>query len=138
MNNYLLRRIKTVGFCVLVSLFLFGFQNSRVESEQGNYVISMEFLTSPVKTGMNTIRVIVYDRKSREPIHKKLRLEVIPWMPINVHAGNEVPIVEYKGKGEYVIEKVNFDAVGDWEVYIKLKNGSEEDTAVFNVSVIGQ
>ena len=59
-------------------------------------------------------------------------------MPINVHAGNDVPTVEYKGKGEYLIEKLNFDAAGDWEVYIKLNNGGEEDTAVFNVSVIGQ
>ncbi len=137
MNIYLLRRIIGLAFLLLISLFLFGFQN-RTESEQGDYIVSAEFLTSPVKTGMNTMRLIIYDRKSKEPIDKKLKLEVIPWMPTNVHAVNEVPVVKAKGKGEYLIEKVSFDAAGDWEVYIKIKDGSEEDSAVFNVSVNGQ
>jgi hypothetical protein len=137
MNIYLLRRIIGPVFLLLIGPFLFGFQN-RTESEQGDYIVSAEFLTSPVKTGMNTMRLIIYDRKSKEPVDKKLKLEVIPWMPTNVHAVNEVPVVKVKGKGEYLIEKVSFDAAGDWEVYIKIKDGSEEDSAVFNVSVNGQ
>jgi len=123
---------------MLISLFLFGFQNSRTESEQGNYIVSAEFLTSPVKTGMNTMRLIIYDRKSEEPVDKKLKLQVIPWMPTIVHAITEVPVIKDKGKGVYLIENINFDAAGDWEVYIKIKNGSKEDSAVLDVSVIGQ
>jgi hypothetical protein len=138
MNVSLSRRITALVCLILISFFLFGFSNSRVESEQGNYIISAEFLTRPVKRGMNTLRLILYERKSGKPVSKKLKLEVVPWMPTNVHAVNEVPVIKDEGKGEYLIEKINFDADGDWEIYIKIKNGSEEDSAVFDVSVIGQ
>ena len=138
MDNYFSRRIITAAFFMLIGLFLFGFQSGRVESEQGNYIVSIEFPASPVKTGTNTMRLIVYERGTKEPVSKKLELEVIPWMPTNVHAVNEVPIVKEKGKGEYLIEKVNFGVAGDWEVYVKIKSGSREDSAVFDVNVIEQ
>ncbi|MEJ2697668.1 MAG: FixH family protein [Candidatus Sulfobium sp.] len=138
MNMYLLRRTITLVFLFLIGPFLFGFQNSRTESEQGNYIVSAEFLTSPIKTGRNTMRLIFYDRKSNEPVNKKLELEVIPWMPTNVHAITGVPVIKYKGEGVYSIENIRFDAAGDWEVYIKIKNGNREDSAVVDVSVVGQ
>lgn len=125
-----------LAFLLLVSPFLFGFQNSRIVTEQGYYLLSVKFEEKPVKAGINSMRLTVYDRKSKKPVYKKLKLEVVPWMPSYVHALEEVPVVKDNGKGEYLIEKINFGIPGDWEVYVKIKNGSGEDSAVFNVSVV--
>lgn len=124
-----------LGSILLLGLFLFGFDKREVGTEQGHYLVAVESLTNPIKVGRNTMKLTIKDKNSGKPAGKKLTIEVIPWMPAHEHGTSEVPIIKETRVGEYLIERLTFTMPGDWEVYIRLREGRREDTAVFNVSV---
>lgn len=109
----------------------------KIGTEQGYYSLNAEFMTKPVKVGRNAMKLTIFDKESKEP-EENLELEVVPWMPMHEHAGIGTPIVKERGNGQYQVDNINFTMLGDWEVYIKIKKGRSEDTAVFNVSVMSE
>lgn len=136
MDTFLLKRMLSLSLVLFASLFLFGFEKERIDTEQGYYLVSVEFMQTPVKVGRNSMKLTIYDKRSKGPVQKMLDIEVVPWMPKHEHSTTEIPVVKEQGNGEYLVEKLNFSMSGDWEVYIKIKRGRSEDTAVFNVNVV--
>lgn len=104
-------------------------------TEQGYYTVNMDLISDPVKVGMNTMEIVIHDVKTGKPVKNKLKLEVVPWMPVHEHITRDVPVVSKMSEGKYLIENINFSMPGDWELYVKIIDGSKEDTVVFNVAV---
>lgn len=137
MHVYLLRLILSTSFLILLSSPLLGFTKGHNETEQQLYFVSIEFSTSTVKVGRNSMKLFIGDRKSRKPVKEKLEIEVVPWIPADEHGMDEIPVIKELGRGEYLVERLNFTMPGDWEIYVRINKGKKgEDTAVFNVSVV--
>ncbi|MCL5024693.1 MAG: FixH family protein [Nitrospirae bacterium] len=123
-------------FAVLVlTLFLLAFEKKGIDTEQGFYSVDVQFAASTVKVGKNTLKVGINDRGSRKPLEKKLTMEAIPWMPAHEHGTSDIAQVRYLGNGQYLVEGLSFTMPGDWEVYLRIRDGGKEDTAVFHVPV---
>ena len=135
MNSTLVKRICNI-ILILLALLMLAFSSKQIDTEQGYYIVTIDFLTNPVKVGNNNMKLIINDKKSKKPVEKKLQIEVVPWMPAHEHTTREIPVVNSKGRGNYLIENLNFSMPGDWEVYVKIIRGRKEDTAVLNVTVI--
>lgn len=118
-----------------MSIYLMAFEKTGITTEQGFYSFDVRCAANPVKVGKNNMTVIINDVKSMKPFGRKLIIEAIPWMPASEHGSSEMPVVTYIGKGQYNIEGINFTTPGDWDVYLKLRDGNKEDSAVFNVQV---
>lgn len=123
--------ISCLGALICIPLKVFGGQ---INTEQGYYSLSASF-PGPVKVGRNSMKLTVNDRKSEKPAGNKLDIEVVPWMTAHEHGSSEFPLVKKTGPGTYRVERLNFSMPGDWQVYIRIKDGSREDTAVFDVHV---
>jgi hypothetical protein len=135
MRSFIFKRILHFSLILFICFFLFAFEKGQIGTEQGYYLLNVEIITKPVKVGRNAMKLTIYDKESKKPV-EKLDLEVVPWMPAHEHAGIGAPIIKEVGNGEYQVENLNFTMLGNWEVYIRIKKGRSEDTAVINVSVI--
>lgn len=135
MDMTAIRGIITVVLSFSIGFFLCGFSGGQIDTEQGYYSLTVESVTSPVKTGRNTMKMKIREGRSKTPVTKKLKIEVMPWMPAHEHGATEVPVIKENGNGDYLIERLNFSMPGKWEVYVKIRDGRSEDTAVFNVDV---
>src|SRR5512135_1946356 len=111
---------------MVMSVFLMAFEKKGINSEQGFYSIDVQFAANPVMVGKNNMTVTINDVKSMKPFEKKLIVEVIPWMPADEHGSSDIASVTYLGKGKYRIEGINFTMPGDWDVYLKLREGDKE------------
>lgn len=129
--------IRWTGFfsILVVSLFLMAFEQKGINSEQGFYSIDVQCAANPVTVGKNNMTVKINDIKSMKPIERKLDMDVIPWMTAMEHGSSDIAVVTYLGKGQYRVEGINFTMPGDWDVYLKLREGEKDDTAVFTVHV---
>jgi hypothetical protein len=124
------------GFAlVLLGISLMGFTSKEIVTEHGTFVIEAEFLTDTIPTGRNIMKLKVSDGKTGKAITEDLGLEVVPWMPAMDHGSTEIPVITANGKGEYLIERLNFTMTGDWEVHIKVSRGKKDDFAVFTITV---
>lgn len=129
-------RIAGVFLIVVLSPFLIAFGKKGISSEQGYYLIDVQFLSDPVRVGRNSFTISMSDRELRSPAKQKLSIEAIPWMPAHEHGTGDIAAVKDLGGGKYLIEGINFSMAGDWEVYLKITTDDEkEDTAVFDVPV---
>lgn len=135
MSAYIFKRFLKFSLILLVSLFLFAFEKRHIDTEQGYYVLDVQFITVPVKVGINSMKLTIYENKSERPVNKKLDIEVVPWMPKHEHGLTDAPVVREIEKGQYLIEGINFSMPGRWEVYVRMRDGRKEDTSVFDVSV---
>jgi hypothetical protein len=120
---------------MVMSAFLMAFNTKGVSTEQGLYSVDVQSASDPVMIGKNTMTATIKDAKSLKPVEKKLTIEVIPWMAAHEHGSSDIAVITYLGKGQYRMEGINFTMLGDWEVYLKLRDGDKEDSAVFNVHV---
>lgn len=132
--SFLQRMFKT-SVLVLLVYFLLAFSENQTVTEQGYYLVSIDFVTNPVKVGSNDMKLVIDDAKTGRPVVKKLKIEVVPWMPAHEHVTRDIPIVSRINTGRYLVKNLNFSMQGDWEVYIKIIEDGDEDTVVFNVAV---
>jgi hypothetical protein len=116
------------------SFFLSGFKKMQATTENGLFDISVEF-SDPLKVGRNTMELTVGKNGTGTAREEKLSVEVAPWMPTHQHGSSEAPLIKEIGKGRFLIEKLNFTMPGKWEVYIRINDGKNEDTAVVSVDV---
>lgn len=135
MNKKRFKNAVYIGIILFFGCFLYGFKKEQVKTEHGFYRISVEFPGEQIKVGRNTMKLTVIKYESGIPSEGKLNVEVIPWMPTHQHGTSEVPIIEEKGIGHYLVERLNFTMQGVWEVYFRINDGIEEDTAVISVNV---
>ena len=135
MRERALNRLLRSSALLLFGLFLSGFSADYVGTEQGYYSVNAEFLSSPVRTGMNSMKLVIKDADSNRPVKKHLDIQVIPWMPAHEHPSMQVPAIKEIANGEYFIEGLDFSMPGDWEIYVRITDDGREDTAVFNVTV---
>jgi hypothetical protein len=135
MSTCIFKRLLKFSLILLVSLFLFAFEKRHIDTEQGYYLLDVQFITQPVKVGRNTMKLTIYEKKSKKPVEKKLDIEVVPWMPKHEHGTTDAPAVREIEKGQYLIEGIDFSMPGRWEVYVRMTDGRKEDTGVFDVSV---
>jgi hypothetical protein len=119
----------------LTSIFLMAFEQNGINSEQGFYSVDVQSAANPVMVGKNNMTVTIRDVKSMKPLERKLNIEALPWMPAHEHGSSNKPIITYLGKGKYRIEEITFTMPGDWDVYLKIQDGGNEDSVVFNVPV---
>ena len=136
MNKCIVKRMLPLGLCILLSFFLFGFAMQQNTTEQGLYIVSIDFTKAPVKVGNNSLKLFIGDHKSKAPLTQKLDIEIVPWMPAHEHGTGNLPLIKELGKGTYAVEQLNLSMTGLWEIYIRINKGKKgEDTAVFNVNV---
>ena len=120
---------------LIMSVFLMAFEKKGITTEQGFFSIDMQCAADQLTVGKNNMTVTINDAKSMKPVERKLIMEVIPWMGAHEHGSSDIAVVTYLGKGRYRAEGINFTMPGDWDVYLKLRDGDKEDSAVFNVHV---
>jgi YtkA-like len=120
---------------LLISIFLMGFEQKGINSEQGFYSVDVQSAGNPVMVGENNMNITVIDVKSMKPLERKLNIEALPWMPAHEHGSSNKPVVTYLGRGKYHIEGITFTMPGDWEIYLKIQDNGKEDSVVFNVPV---
>jgi len=131
------RRFKNavcVGIILVSGFFLTGFRKIQATTENGVFDISVE-VPDHLKVGRNTVELSVVKKETGTTGEEKLKIEAAPWMPVHQHGSSEAPVITQKGKGRYLIEKLNFTMPGEWEVYIRINDGNKEDTAVITVDV---
>jgi len=112
-----------------------GLCESRVSTEQGVYQVNVEFETDPVTVGMNALTLKILEEDSGKPVRDSLKIEIVPWMPLHEHGDTHMPEIRALGGGTFHVEGLNFTMPGDWEVYIRMDSGGNEDTAVVDVRV---
>jgi hypothetical protein len=88
---------------------------------------------SPPKTGQNTMTVFV--KYSNGSVVANADVTVNPQMPSMGHGSSEVPVVEYKGGGEYKAYPVTFTMPGTWRVTVRAVKGSRSGELVFNWAI---
>ena len=115
-------------------LFPFRASGVVINTEQGYYSLSASFPSS-ARVGRNDLTLVIGDKGSKRPVDKKLDIEVVPWMTTHEHGSDEFPVIRKTGPGTYLVQHVDFTMPGAWQVYIKIKDGTREDTAVFDVNV---
>lgn len=130
-----IKQVFKIGTILIFSLFVLAFGKAQINTEQGYFSVSVDLNTKPLNVGRNTIELVIHDKSTGKPLERKIEIEIIPWMPAHEHGSNEVPIVKEKGRGQYLVERLNFTMPGEWDIYIKIKEGKREDTAVFKVSI---
>lgn len=128
-----LRRLARVFPVFVLAVFLLGFEQKGIQSEQGLYLVDVQFAGTSFRVGKNVMEITMNDRNTRKPVEQKLAIEVVPWMPVHEHGSMDRAKVAYLGKGRYRVENLSFTMPGDWEVYFKIMDNGREDTAVLNV-----
>jgi hypothetical protein len=133
MSSEFPHRLAMIAPVLVLSIFLFGFEQRGIQTEQGLYLVDVQFPGSSLKVGKNTMDITVNDRKSLRPVAHRLLIDVVPWMPAHEHGSMSQAKVAYLGEGRYRVENLSLTMAGDWEVYFKITDQGREDTAVFNV-----
>lgn len=136
MVAHALTRMFPLVSIMLASLFLTGFTLPQNATEQGLYIVTLEFSGTQVKVGNNSMKLFIADKRSKAPLKEKVDIEIVPWMPAHEHGTSELPIIREIARGQYSVERVNFSMPGLWEIYVRINKGRKgEDTAVFNINV---
>ncbi len=104
-------------------------------SEKGRYSVEMLLRSGELKTGVNTIDIIVHDKHDNDVTGAKVK--VVPWMPEMGHGVFETPLITEKGGGLYNVENVIFSMSGHWELKISINKDGLEDRVVFDLPQVG-
>jgi hypothetical protein len=99
-------------------------------ADKGLYSVEMLVIGNELKTGINTVDVIVHDKNDADVMGAEIT--VTPWMPEMGHGVKEEPTVIERGGGLYSVENVEISMPGHWELRVEVKKGKVEDTVVFD------
>jgi hypothetical protein len=128
------KNIVYAGIILMSGFFLSGFREITITTDKGLFDIAVE-VPDHLKVGRNTMELTVSSKRKGTNGKEKLKIEVAPWMPAHQHGSDEAPVIEERGKGRYLIEKLKFTMPGEWDVYIQVNDGEKEDTAIITVDV---
>jgi hypothetical protein len=99
-------------------------------ADKGLFSVEMLVIGNELKTGINTVDVIVHDESDADVMGAEITLT--PWMPEMGHGVKEVPKVTERGGGLYSVENVEISMPGRWELRVKIKKGRTKDEVVFD------
>jgi len=106
------------------------YANSKfVISEGGKYSVEMLVIGDMLKTGMNSLDMVVHDSSDHDVMGAKLT--VTPWMPEMGHGVKTEPTITERGGGLYSAENVEITMPGMWQIKVAVDKDGVEDTAIF-------
>jgi hypothetical protein len=94
------------------------------------YSVEMVIKEHEIQTGINTVDIIVHDKKDRDVVGADIT--ITPWMPEMGHGVFDAPVVTEKGGGLYSVENIILVMSGHWELRVDIKQEDIEDAAVFD------
>jgi len=99
-------------------------------SDKGMYSVEMVLKEHALKTGVNTVDIIIHDKDDNDVVGGDI--EVVPWMPEMGHGVFEKPVITERGGGLYAVDNIILIMSGYWELRVIIKYGGIEDKAVFD------
>ena len=107
------------------------YENSLFEvTKKGMFGVEMVVKEHELKTGANSIDLIIHDRNDRDLVGADIT--VTPWMPEMGHGVFDKPLITEKGGGLYTVENIILVMSGHWELRVNIKNYWNEDSVVFD------
>jgi len=104
-------------------------------TDNGEYSVEVLLPDQKVEMGVNKVDIIIHDKNDRDVASADLT--VTPWMPSMEHGVMEKPVINAKGGGLYSVTNVVFTMTGDWELKIRITEGSTTDTVIIALPPIG-
>jgi hypothetical protein len=99
-------------------------------TEKGMFSVEMVSKEKELKVGVNTLDIIVHDKNDKDVVGAEIT--VVPWMPEMGHGVFEKPVVRERGGGLYSVENIILIMGGRWELRMKIRKGTVEDTVTFD------
>jgi hypothetical protein len=99
-------------------------------TEKGLFSVEMIIKGKELKTGVNTLDVIVHDKDDKDVVGAEV--SVSPWMPDMGHGVFEKPVITERGGGLYSAGNVILIMGGHWELRVQVKKDGLEDKATFD------
>lgn len=99
------------------------------------YVVSIRPETTPVPQGRKLAWAIIVTTAEGEPV-QNAGIAVGGDMPENGHGMPTAPrVTKYLGEGKYLVQGIEFDMAGKWELRFDISSPHGEDTVAFDVAV---
>ncbi len=120
-----------------------GFTKHKTESffavtAEKRFSIEFELEGNKLKVGGNRGELVIHDSNDRDV--KGARITVTPWMPDMGHGVPEVPVVkENEGLfgSRYLVENLQINMGGRWEILVEVEKDGVADGAVFEFPDVG-
>ena len=103
------------------------------KTEKGLYSLVISVSGNSLKSGTNTLDVVVRDKGGKTV--DGAELTVTPWLPSMGQGVWDKPVVTDRGAGRYHIQNIVTTINGRWELRIDVKKASARDKAVFAFDV---
>ena len=113
--------MKNIFLCLLLMSFFtkaYACEQGEINFAQNNICAKINWLTGPTFNQLNTASISLSENKD-------LKLNVIPWMVMNVHEHGSRPVVMTSiSPTEYLVEKIYFmgGMQGQWYLKLQLLN----------------
>jgi len=108
-------------------------------TDKGLFSVEVVIKEKDLKIGVNAFDIIVHDNNDKDVVGATIT--VVPWMPEMGHGVFEKPVIKERGGGLYSVENITLIMGGRWELKMKIRKGTLEDTTTFDfpdVKNIGQ
>jgi protein SCO1/2 len=102
-------------------------------TDRGLFSLAIEIEGRELVKGANSVDLDIRDKQGR-PI-AGAEVTATPWLPVDGHGVSDKPAVTKGEGGKYRIDNIIFDRNGIWDLRISVKNGAQEDRAVFQFAV---
>jgi protein SCO1 len=103
------------------------------KSDKGTFNLEMTVRGNRLKNGPNALDIKVRDLSGKEV--RGAELTVTPWMPQMGHGVWEKPVVTEQAGGNYHVENVTIIMSGRWDLKVTVRQGAQEDRAIFAFDV---
>ncbi len=103
-------------------------------TEKGLFGVEMVIPDTKLKTGVNSLDLIVHDRAHADI--EGATVTITPWMPEMGHGAFSSPEVTEKGGGLYSVGNIIMVMGGHWELRVAIKKDDLEDRVVFDFPFI--
>lgn len=104
-------------------------------TDNGKYSVEILLPDQKVEMGVNKVDLIIHDMKDQDVAGAQIT--VTPWMPSMEHGVMEKPLINEKGGGLYSVANVVFSMTGNWELRLRITEGSTTDTVAIALPPIG-
>jgi len=104
-------------------------------TDNSKYGVEILLPDQKVEMGVNKIDLIIHDMKDRDVTGA--RITVTPWMPSMEHGVSEKPLINERADGLYSVANVVFSMTGNWELRVRITEGSSTDTVTIALPPVG-
>jgi len=99
-------------------------------TEKGLFSVEMVIKGKELKTGVNTLDIIVHDKHNKDVVGAEIT--ITPWMPSMGHGVFEKPVVTERGGGLYSVGNIILIMGGHWELRVQVKKNGLTDSVTFD------